>query len=79
MLGRGDRVAAGRVHHDDPAPGRGRDVDVVDAHARAHDRLEPRLALEHLGRQLRARADHDPVGLRQRLHASRPDPGPAWC
>ena len=66
VLGRGDRVAARRVHHHDPAPGRRRHVDVVDPHAGAHDRLEPRLALEHVGGQLRARPDHDPVGLGQR-------------
>ena len=29
----------------------------------AHDRLEPRLPFQDLGRQLRARADRDPVGF----------------
>ena len=66
VLGRRDRVSARRIHHHDPAPGRGRDVDVIDAHARANDRLEPGLAFQNLGRQLRARSDHDAVGLEQR-------------
>ena len=57
----------------------GRDVDVVDAHARAHDRLQPRLAFENFGRELRARADRDSVGLHERLAQGRRDPGPAWC
>ena len=68
VLGRRDGVAARRVHHHDPAPGRRRHVDVVDAHAGAHDRLEPRLALEHLGGQLSC-----PTGSRSR----RPPPAPA--
>ena len=63
VLGRRDRVSPRRIHDHDAAPGRGRDVDVVDAHARAHDRLQPRLAFQDLGRQLRARSNHDPVGL----------------
>ncbi len=79
VLGRRDRVAAGRVHHDDPAPGRRRHVDVVDADARPHDRLEPRLALEDLGRQLRARPDHDPVGLAPAPCAGPARPWRAWC
>ena len=33
VLGRGDRVAGRRVDDDDPGPGRGVEVDVVDAHA----------------------------------------------
>ena len=44
------RVAAGTSMLSTPTPG-------------ADDRLEPGLALQDLGRQLRARADHDPVGL----------------
>ena len=45
VLGGRDRVAARRVHDHDPLAGRGRDVDVVDPHARADDRLEPGLVL----------------------------------
>ena len=40
VLGGGDVVAAGRVHHHDAALGRGRDVDVVDADAGAADDLQ---------------------------------------
>ena len=50
-----------------PRRRRRRDVDVVDADARPHDRLEPRLAFQDLGRQLRARPDRDAVGLEERL------------
>ena len=39
VLGGGDRVGLGRVGDDDPALGRGRDVDVVDARAGAADHL----------------------------------------
>ena len=52
------RVAAGTSMLSTPTPG-------------ADDRLEPRLVLEDLGRQLRARADHDPVGLGQRRSQAR--------
>jgi hypothetical protein len=40
VLGGGRDVAQRRVHHDDPAPARGLDVDVVDADPRAADELE---------------------------------------
>ena len=40
VLGGGDRVRLGRVGDDDPAAGRGRDVDVVDAGAGAADHLQ---------------------------------------
>jgi len=40
MLGGGDRVAEGRVHHDDAPRGCRLDVDVVDADARSPDDLE---------------------------------------
>ncbi len=63
MLGRRNRVAPWRVHHDDAAARRRCDVDVVDAHAGAHDRLEPRLAFQDLSRQLGARSDDDSVGF----------------
>ena len=66
VLGGRDRVAPRRVHHHDPLPGRGRHVDVVDPHPGADDRLQPGLVAQDLGRQLRPRPDHDPVGLGQR-------------
>ena len=48
VLGGGDRVAEGRVHHDDALGGGGLDVDVVDANAGAADHLQ----LVGLGDQL---------------------------
>ena len=57
MLGRGDRVAEGRVHHDDATRGRGRNIDVVDADAGAADDLEVRGAFQELRRGLGGRAD----------------------
>ncbi len=42
VLGGGDRVAEGGVHHHDPSGGGGWDVDVVDADAGAADDLEAR-------------------------------------
>src|ERR1700730_16810615 len=52
MLGRGDRMAERRIHHDD-APGRRRgDVDVVDADAGAPDHLQAFCLLQDLGRHL---------------------------
>ena len=40
VLGRGDGVAEGRVHHDDAARRGGGNVDIVDADAGAADHLE---------------------------------------
>ena len=59
VLGGGDRVRLGRVGDDDPALGRGRDVDVVDAHARAADDAQVVGALDHLGVELGRGADQD--------------------
>ena len=61
VLGRGDDGGLRRVRHDDPAPRRRVDVDVVDAHARAPDHLQPLGALDQVGGQLRRRADDDRV------------------
>ena len=65
MLGRGDRVAAGGVHHHDPLASRGGYVDVIDPDPGPDDHLEPRLVKQDLGGELRPRSDHDAVGLRQ--------------
>src|SRR3954462_9652571 len=48
-----------------PAPpaGRGRHGDVVGPPPGADDHLQPRLVPQNVGRQLSARADHDPVRL----------------
>ena len=50
-----------RVRHDDPAPRRRVDVDVVDTHARAPDHLQPLGALDQVCCQLGRRADDDRV------------------
>ena len=63
QLGGGEGVAAGRVHHDDPAL-RGRlDIDVVHAHAGAADDFELTRGLEHLLGDLGFRAHHDGIDL----------------
>ena len=68
----GHRVFGGRngiparcVHYHDPMTGRGGHVDIVDTHSRADDDFQSRLILQDLGRQLRTRPDHDPVGVGQ--------------
>ena len=61
VLGRGDRVGLRRVGDDDPALGRGGDVDVVHADAGAADDAQVVGALDHLGVELRRAADQDPV------------------
>src|ERR1700740_3229264 len=40
VLGCGDRIAEWRVHHDDAASGRRRNVDIVDANAGAADHFQ---------------------------------------
>ena len=40
MLRRGDRIAERRVHHDDAARGRRRDIDIIDADAGAADHFQ---------------------------------------
>ena len=61
VLGGRDDVRLGRVRDDDPAPGRGRHVDVVHADAGAADHLQPLGAVDQLGGHLRGRADQDAV------------------
>jgi len=65
LLGGRDRIAAGRVHDHDALPGGGLRVDVVDAHARPGDRLEPMVALERFGGDLHAAAADRAVGFCQ--------------
>ena len=57
VLGGRDDVRLGRVRHDDPAPGRSVDVDVVDADAGPADDLQPRGARDHIRRDLRRGTD----------------------
>ena len=61
VLGGRDRIAERRVHHDDAARGRGRNVDVVDADAGAADDLQLRRPLEQLRGDLGRRADRKAV------------------
>src|SRR5438067_1900912 len=61
VLGGGDDGRLGRVGHDDPAPCRCFDVDVVHSHARAPDHLEPDRACDQIAGQLRRRANDDRV------------------
>ncbi len=48
VLGRGDGVAEGRIHHDHALFGRGRDIDIVDPDTGAADDLEPGRRFQHL-------------------------------
>ena len=49
VLGRRDRIAEGRVHHDDAARGRGGNVDIVDADAGASDDPKTRGLRQYVG------------------------------
>ena len=62
VLGGGDGIAEGRVHHDDALGGRGGHVDIVDADAGAADHAQPAIRLgQHLLGHLGRRADGEPV------------------
>ena len=61
MLGGGDGIAEGRVHHDDALGRRRRDVDVVDADASAADHLQVGRPFENLRRHLGGGSDHEAV------------------
>src|SRR5262249_24703101 len=63
VLGGGDGIAVGRVHHDHALGGRCREVDVVDPDAGAADHLEPRGAVEQLGGDLGGGAHGQAVEL----------------
>ena len=58
---RRDRIAEGRVHHDDAASGRCRNVHIVDADAGAANDLEARGAFEELRGDLGVRADGEAI------------------
>ena len=58
MLRSRDGVAAGRVHHDNPALSGRLDIDIVGAHPGAAHDPEPGRGLDHLFRYFRLRA-HD--------------------
>ena len=61
VLGGGDRIAERRIHHDDAARGRRRNVDIVDANAGAADHLQVFGLFEDLRRHLGGRADGETV------------------
>ena len=61
VLRRRDRVAERRVHHDHALRRRRGEIDIVDADAGPADHLEAGRALQHLGGDLRRRADRKPV------------------
>ena len=66
LLGGGDDGRVGRVRDDDPAPGGGVDVDVVDPDPGAADHLQAVGLLDQVGGQLRRRADDDRVVVADR-------------
>ncbi len=67
MLGRGNGVAAGRVHDDDAAPRGGGDVDIVDAHAGTNDGPQFARLFEQFRGDARAAAHDHALGVLQGL------------
>src|ERR1700753_2330349 len=61
MLGRGDRIAERRVHHDHASSRGGWNVDVVDADARTADYFQFRRASKQLGRDFGVGTNGEPV------------------
>ncbi len=66
MFGGAHGVAGRRVHHDDAEPGGGLRVDIVGADSGPHDRLEPLVAFERLGRDFDAAAENGAIELGER-------------
>ena len=81
--GSGDVVAAGCVHHNDPARSSCRDVDVVDSDPCAPDDAQLGCGRDHLCSDLRATADDQRLDVSDRreqfmaLQARRIDHGEA--
>ena len=63
VLGRGDRIAERRVHHDHAARSRGRDVHIVHADAGTPDHLEPGCRRQDILGHLGGRPDRQPIVL----------------
>src|SRR4051794_4921549 len=70
MLGRAQRISARRVHHDDAVPCGRVLIDVIRAHPRAYDRLQPTISLECTGRNLHSAAANGAIELREHLAQS---------
>jgi hypothetical protein len=61
MLGGGDGIAEGRVHHDDAGGGGGGNVHIVHADAGAADHFQVLGRLQHVGGELGGRTNGDAV------------------
>ncbi len=61
VLGRGDRIAVRRIHDDDAALGRGRDVNIINADPGPADHLEGVGGGDQLRGDLGRRAHREPV------------------
>ena len=68
VLGRCHDVSAGRIDDENPVPGRGRHVDVVDADTRTPHDAQPLTGFEHRGGDLRLAADNERVEVADPLH-----------
>ena len=67
VLGHGDGVAAGRVHHQHAGFGGGVQIDVIHAHAGAPDHAQFGRLFQHRGVHLHGAAHQERVGFRQVL------------
>ena len=65
VLGDGNSIAAGRIHHHDAALGGGVEIDVVDAHAGAPDDAQLGSLVHHGRVDEGRRANHDGIGIGQ--------------
>ena len=63
MFGGRDGVASGRVHHENPTPGRRLNIDVVNARSGPAHNLQLTRCRDDFARHLRAAANNQPVVL----------------
>lgn len=59
VFGRGNGIATGCIEHDDPAPGRSLNIDIVDANAGAADGAQLHASVQNPGRNFRLAANDD--------------------
>ena len=64
VLGGAERVSGRRVHHHNSQARCRLGIDVIGAHARAHDRLQPVISFQRIGRDLHAAATDRAVASR---------------